>query len=160
MKRKIVFATNNAHKLQEIKSILGEDWEVLGLNDINCLDEIEEWGTSFEENACIKAQYVYDHYGLNCFADDSGLEVKALDNAPGIYSARYSGEDHNSEKNMDKLLYNLQGVEERKARFRTVIAYIEEEKNISSKESSTERLPCKKRERGIWLRSDLSARWI
>lgn len=123
---KIVFATNNQHKLQEIRDILGSDYEVVSLKEIGCNVDIPETGNTLEENALQKAQYVYDHYHLSCFADDTGLEVEALDGAPGVHSARYAeGTDHDSEANMAKLLRELDGKENRKARFRTVICYIE-----------------------------------
>lgn len=123
---KIVFATNNQHKLQEIRDILGSDYEVVSLKEIGCDVDIPETGNTLEENALQKAQYVYDHYYLSCFADDTGLEVEALDGAPGVHSARYAeGTDHDSEANMAKLLRELDGKENRKARFRTVICYIE-----------------------------------
>ena len=123
---KIVFATNNQHKLQEIRDILGSDYEVVSLKEIGCDVDIPETGNTLEENALQKAQYVYDHYHLSCFADDTGLEVEALDGAPGVHSARYAeGTDHDSEANMAKLLRELDGKENRKARFRTVICYIE-----------------------------------
>ena len=123
---KIVFATNNQHKLQEIRDILGSDYEVVSLKEIGCDVDIPETGNTLEENALQKAQYVYDHYHLSCFADDTGLEVEALDGAPGVHSARYAEDtDHDSEANMAKLLRELDGKENRKARFRTVICYIE-----------------------------------
>ena len=123
---KIVFATNNQHKLQEIRDILGSDYEVVSLKEIGCDVDIPETGNTLEENALQKAQYVYDHYHLSCFADDTGLEVEALDGAPGVHSARYAeGTDHDSEANMAKPLRELDGKENRKARFRTVICYIE-----------------------------------
>ena len=123
---KIVFATNNAHKLSEIRSILGESIEVLSLKDIGCDVDIPETGTTLEANALQKAQYIYDHYHMDCFADDTGLEVDALDGAPGVYSARYAGgEGHDSEANMTKLLHELGNNNNRKARFRTVIALIQ-----------------------------------
>ena len=123
---KIVFATNNQHKLDEIRSILGEKFEVVSLSDIGCNKEIPETGKTLEENARQKAQYVYDHYHVSCFADDTGLEVDALGGAPGVYSARYAGgEGHDSEANMTKLLKELGNNNNRKARFRTVIALIE-----------------------------------
>ena len=123
---KIVFATNNQHKLDEIRSILGEKFEVVSLSDIGCNEEIPETGKTLEENARQKAQYVYDHYHVSCFADDTGLEVDALGGAPGVYSARYAGgEGHDSEANMTKLLKELGNNNNRKARFRTVIALIE-----------------------------------
>jgi XTP/dITP diphosphohydrolase len=124
---KIVFATNNSHKLEEIRQILGESIEVLSLADINCHDDIPETAPTLEGNAMMKARYVYDKYGTPCFADDTGLEVDALDGAPGVYSARYAGgEGHDSEANMRKLLHELEGKENRRAQFRTVIALIEQ----------------------------------
>lgn len=121
---KIVFATNNQHKLDEIRKISKGKLEVLSLADINCHDEIPETGATLKENALIKAQFIKDKYHIDCFADDTGLEVEALDNAPGIFSARYAGAHCDSEDNMRKLLFELQGVENRNAQFRTVIALI------------------------------------
>lgn len=122
----IVFATNNAHKLSEIRQILGHSIEVLSLSDIGCHDDIPETGTTLEANALQKAHYIADKFGYDCFADDTGLEVEALNGEPGIYSARYAGGDgHDSEANMQKLLKNLQGVDNRTARFRTVIALLQ-----------------------------------
>jgi XTP/dITP diphosphohydrolase len=127
---KIVFATNNQHKLEEIRSILGDSIEVLSLKDIGCDVDIPETGKTLEENALQKAQYVYDHYHMDCFADDTGLEVDALNGAPGVYSARYAGgEGHDSEANMTKLLHELGENNNRNARFRTVIALIQK-KNV------------------------------
>ena len=124
--KKLVFATNNAHKLEEIRAILGNKIEILSLNDINCHADIPETADTLEGNAALKAQYIYNNYGLNCFADDTGLEVEALDGAPGVYSARYAGgEGHDSEANMKKLLSEMKGKENRKARFRTAICLIE-----------------------------------
>ncbi len=124
---KIVFATNNSHKLEEIRQILGKSIEVLSLADINCHEDIPETAPTIEGNAMMKARYVYDKYGTPCFADDTGLEVEALDGAPGVYSARYAGgEGHDSEANMRKLLHELEGKENRRAQFRTVIALIEQ----------------------------------
>lgn len=126
--KRIVFATNNQHKLQEIRDILGSDYEVVSLKEIGCDVDIPETGNTLEENALQKAQYVYDHYHVSCFADDTGLEVEALDGAPGVHSARYAeGTDHDSEANMAKLLRELDGKENRQARFRTVISYIEKQ---------------------------------
>ena len=123
--KKIVFATNNQHKLSEIRQILGDRVEVLALKDINCDVDIPETGTTLEANALQKAQYIYDHYQMDVFADDSGLEVDALGGAPGVYSARYAGgEGHDSEANMAKLLHELGENNNRHARFRTVIALI------------------------------------
>lgn len=122
MKRKIVFATNNAHKLEEVKAILGEEIEILSLREIGCHDDIPETADTFAGNALQKARYVKEHYGYDCFADDSGLEVDVLDGAPGVFSARYSG--GGSEKNMEKLLHVLTEKNERGAQFRTVIALL------------------------------------
>lgn len=121
---KLVFATNNKHKLQEVRDILGNRVEILSLKDIDCNDEIPETGTTLEENALIKARWISEKYNCNCFADDTGLEVDALDGAPGVYSARYAGEECDSEANMLKLLQNLTGKTNRAAQFRTVIALI------------------------------------
>ena len=129
---KIVFATNNTHKLTEIRQILGDDFEVLSLADIGCHVDIPETADTIEGNALQKAQYVFDHYHLSCFADDTGLEVDALGGAPGIYSARYAGEGHDSEANMRKLLHELGENNNRKARFRTVIALIQKEESNDS----------------------------
>ena len=133
---KIVFATNNQHKLSEVRQILGDSIEVLSLNDIGCHEDIPETGTTLEANAQQKAQYIYDHYHIDCFADDTGLEVDALGGAPGVYSARYAAIgcaatswqpiDHDSEANMTKLLNELGENNNRNARFRTVIALIQQ----------------------------------
>ena len=134
---KIVFATNNQHKLEEIRAILGSSFEVVSLADIGCHEDIPETGTTLEENALQKAQYIYDHYHLNVFADDTGLEVDALNGAPGVYSARYAALEcvasesqqavsHDSEANMTRLLKEVGENNNRKARFRTVIALIEQ----------------------------------
>lgn len=121
---KLVFATNNKHKLQEVRDIIGSGVEILSLADINCNDDIPETAETLDGNALIKARYIYEKYNVNCFADDTGLEVDALDGAPGIYSARYAGDGHDSEANMRKLLENLTGKNNRDAQFRTVIALI------------------------------------
>lgn len=120
---KLVFATNNAHKLEEVRQILGDRFEVLSLSDINCHEDIPETGDTFQDNALQKARYVKEHYGYDCFADDTGLEVKALGGAPGVHSARYAG-DHDSEANMTKLLQELEKKPDRSAQFRTVVALI------------------------------------
>lgn len=126
MKKKLVFVTNNAHKLEEIRSILGDKVEILSLKDIHCEVDIPETAETLEGNAALKAEYVQAHYGLDCFADDTGLEVEALGGKPGVYSARYAGgEGHDSEANMRKLLAELEGSENRRARFRTVICLME-----------------------------------
>jgi XTP/dITP diphosphohydrolase len=124
---KIVFATNNEHKLSEVRGILGDKVEVLSLSDIGCHDDIPETGETLEENALQKAQYIYDHYHVNCFADDTGLEVEALGGAPGVHTARYASEEgHDSEANTRKLLRELKDKDNRHARFRTAIALVEE----------------------------------
>jgi XTP/dITP diphosphohydrolase len=124
MKQKLVFATNNNNKLREVKAILKDKIELLSLKDINCNVDIPETADTIPGNAKLKAKYVNVHYNMNCFADDTGLEVEALDGAPGVYSARYAGEDKSSEANMQKLLHELDGKEDRKAQFKTVIALI------------------------------------
>ena len=121
----LVFATNNAHKLEEVRSMVGGHINILSLSDIGCDVDIPETADTLEGNALQKAGYVKEHYGYDCFADDTGLEVEALDGAPGVFSARYAGPGHDSEANMKKLLKNLEGVAHRAARFRTVIALIE-----------------------------------
>lgn len=125
--RKLVFATNNAHKLDEVRQILQGKCEVLSLQDIGCDVDIPETAATLEGNARIKARYVYEHYGYDCFADDTGLEVEALEGAPGVYSARYAGgEGHNSEANMQKLLTEMINIKNRSAQFRTAICLIEQ----------------------------------
>ena len=121
---KLVFATNNKHKLQEVRDIISSGVEILSLADIDCTDDIPETADTLDGNALIKARYIFDKYGVNCFADDTGLEVEALGGAPGVYSARYAGDGHDSEANMNKLLENLTGENNRSAQFRTVIALI------------------------------------
>jgi XTP/dITP diphosphohydrolase len=121
---KMVVATNNAHKLKEIAAILGQEIELLSLKDIQCYADIPETADTLEGNARQKAMYIYENYGMDCFADDTGLEVEALGGAPGVFSARYAGEGHDSEANMQKLLKELAGKENRKAQFRTVICLI------------------------------------
>ena len=121
---KMVVATNNAHKLKEIAAILGQEIELLSLKDIQCFADLPETADTLEGNARQKAMYIYENYGMDCFADDTGLEVEALGGAPGVFSARYAGEGHDSEANMQKLLKELAGKENRKAQFRTVICLI------------------------------------
>lgn len=121
---KLVFATNNRHKLQEIRDIIGDRVEVLSLNDIDCHDDIPETANTLQGNALIKARYIHEKYNVDCFADDTGLEVDVLGGEPGVFSARYAGEECDSEANMQKLLHNLTGEKNRKAQFRTVIALI------------------------------------
>lgn len=120
-KLKLVFATNNQHKLEEVQAML-TNFEVVSLEDINCYDEIAETAKTLEGNAILKANFITEKYGLDCFADDTGLEVEALNNEPGVYSARYAGENNNAEANINKLLNNLENNPNRKAQFKTVIA--------------------------------------
>ena len=122
---KIVFATNNKHKLEEIKDILGKDFEIVSLAEIGCHEDIPETGLTLEENARQESTYIVEHYNHDCFADDTGLEVDALNGEPGVHSARYAeGTDHDSEANMRKLLSKMSNVKDRTARFRTVISLI------------------------------------
>ena len=120
-KLKLVFATNNINKLKEVQAML-TNFEIVNLADINCFDDIPETADTLEGNAILKADYITQKYGLNCFADDTGLEVEALNNAPGVYSARYAGEENNAENNMNKLLSAVQNEPNRKAQFRTAVA--------------------------------------
>lgn len=122
MKKKLVFATNNAHKLTEVRAMVGEDFEILSLNDIGCHSDIPETADTLQGNAVMKARFVRDNYGLDCFADDSGLEVEALGGAPGVHSARYATDGHDHRANIAKLLREMNGQGDRRARFRTVIA--------------------------------------
>lgn len=121
---KLVFATNNKHKLEEVRAIVGDRVEILSLNDIDCHDDIPETADTLQGNALIKARYIHEKYNVDCFADDTGLEVEALGGEPGVYSARYAGEECDSQANMHKLLENLTGENNRNAQFRTVIALI------------------------------------
>lgn len=120
----LVFATNNKHKLDEVRKITSGLVNIVSLEDIDCHEDIPETSDTLEGNALQKAEYIKEHYGLDCFADDTGLEVEALNNAPGVYSARYAGPGHDSEANMNKLLQEMNNIENRKARFRTVIALL------------------------------------
>ncbi len=124
MNKKLVFVTNNAHKLEEISQILGDKIDLLSLKDINCQEDIPETADTLEGNAFQKASYIHQKYGYDCFADDTGLEVEALNGEPGVFSARYAGSGHDSEANMQKLLQNLIGKTNRKAQFRTSICLI------------------------------------
>jgi XTP/dITP diphosphohydrolase len=121
---KLVFATNNQHKLKEIRHLLGHSIELLSLNDIGCYEDIPEERDTLEGNAAQKSFFIYDKYGLDCFADDTGLEIDALNGEPGVYSARYAGEAKNSEDNMNLVLDKLSIINNRKARFRTVISLV------------------------------------
>jgi XTP/dITP diphosphohydrolase len=121
---KICFATNNPKKIEEVKAALGDNFEILSLKDIGCSDELPETGDTLEHNAFQKAKYVKEHFGVDCFADDTGLEVDALQGAPGVYSGRYAGEPRSDERNIDLLLKNLENTSLRTARFKTVIALL------------------------------------
>lgn len=125
--REIVFATNNEHKLQELREIVGHKFNILSLAQIGCHEDIPETASTIEGNAEMKARYVKQHYGYDCFSDDTGLEIDALGGEPGVYSARYAGPGHDSEANIDKVLAKLQGVppERRTARFRTAVALLQ-----------------------------------
>ena len=120
----IVFATNNAHKLEEVRTIVSDKVKIASLSEIGCHADIPETADTLEGNALLKAEYVYEHFGYDCFADDTGLEVEALDGAPGVHSARYAGDAHDADANIEKLLRALKSQPNRKARFRTVIALI------------------------------------
>ena len=120
----IIFVTHNKHKSEEIKNIIGNSFEIKNLSDINITEEIPETGNTVKENALQKAKYLHDKLGCNCFADDTGLEVDSLNGEPGVFSARYAGEPSNSQRNIEKLLNNLQGKKNRTAQFTTVIAVI------------------------------------
>lgn len=122
--QKLIFATNNSHKLQEIQDLLQNKFHVVSLEDIGIYEDIAETADTLEGNALLKARYVFERTQSDCFADDTGLEVDELDGAPGVYSARYAGENASFDDNMDKLIDTLRGTENRKARFRTVIALI------------------------------------
>lgn len=122
--KQFVFATNNPHKLQEVRDITEGRFDILGLKEIGCFEEIPETACTIEGNALLKAQYVKEHYGYDCFADDTGLEIDALNGEPGVYSARYAGPDCIAENNMQKVLDKLSGTDNRKARFKTAVALI------------------------------------
>lgn len=121
----LCFATNNVHKLDEVRPLVGERFRLLTLADIGCTVDLPETSDTLEGNAAQKARYVWEHFGVPCFADDTGLEVTALNGEPGVYSARYAGPARDAQANMEKLLRELRGKTDRSARFRTVIAYID-----------------------------------
>ena len=122
MPQQLVFATNNRHKLDEVSAKIGDEFTLLTLADIGCTADIEETGLTFKENASIKSRYIFDHYHVDCFGDDSGLEIDALNGQPGVYSARYAGEHGNHAANIAKVMQSMGGITNRKARFRTVIS--------------------------------------
>jgi XTP/dITP diphosphohydrolase len=124
IKEKLLFATNNSHKLREIREIMESDYEIMGLKDVDFEEDIPETEETLEGNARQKARYIFEKTGMNCFADDTGLEIDALEGRPGVYSARYAGEGCSFADNIDKVLRELDGIEIRKARFRCVICLI------------------------------------
>ena len=135
MKTELIMATNNAHKLEEVRQILGNAFTVKGLNDIGCTEDIPETADTLEGNALQKARYIHEHYGVDCFADDTGLEVDALGGAPGVFTARFGamngyGESHDADANIECLLDKLKDAETRTARFRTVIALVQGDKEM------------------------------
>jgi len=143
--KNLLFATNNQHKLTEIRQILQPDYIISSLKEIGCLDELPETQNTLEGNALQKAMYVYQKYCIDCFADDTGLEIDALDGAPGVYSARFAGDKATYQQNVDKVLALLRGIENRKARFRTVIALIKDGKEYFFEGSVEGEIICKGR---------------
>lgn len=128
--KKLVFATNNAHKLSEVRAILEPEFSIISLADLNCNEDIPETADTLDGNALLKAQYIHDKFGLDCFADDTGLEIEALNGEPGVYSARYAGIECDARKNMNKVLTKLGDNPNRRACFRTVIALIQGDKTM------------------------------
>lgn len=124
MIKELVFATNNAHKIEEVAAAVGNQFKILSLNDIGCYEEIEETGTTFKKNASLKTHFIFKKYGLDCFGDDSGLEIEALHGEPGVFSARYAGKHGDHGANMQRVLEQLQSVSNRKAQFKTIISLI------------------------------------
>ena len=124
MKHTLIIATNNAHKLQEIQPLISNLFDIKTLKQIGCTDDIPETADSLEGNALLKARYIFEKYGCDCFADDTGLEIEALNGRPGVFSARYASDGHDFEANIDKVLGEMHGIDNRNARFRTVIALI------------------------------------
>jgi len=120
----LVFATNNKHKIEEVKHLLKNNFRLLSLQDIGCTEELPETGTTLQENALQKAKYIFTKYSIDCFADDTGLEIEALQGKPGVYSARYAGEEKNAEKNIKKVLQETKGIKNRNALFKTTISLI------------------------------------
>ncbi|GAB4489151.1 MAG: non-canonical purine NTP diphosphatase [Saprospiraceae bacterium] len=146
----LVFATNNAHKAREVEQILGKNFSVKTLRDIGCTEEIEETEPTLEGNALLKARYVKEKYGYDCFSEDTGLEVEALGGAPGVNTARYAGEEKNPDANIALLLKNLEGKPNRRARFRTVIALIFNGKETLLEGICEGRIATEKRGDGGW----------
>ncbi|MDG2146946.1 MAG: RdgB/HAM1 family non-canonical purine NTP pyrophosphatase [Flavobacteriaceae bacterium] len=125
---KLIFATHNDHKLNEVRSILGEKNSISGLKEVGCFESINETGNTLKENSLLKAKLVHEKFNTNCFSEDTGLEVEAIGNKPGVLSARFAGDDRNSEKNIEKLLSLLENKKNRNARFRTVVTLVYENK--------------------------------
>lgn len=147
---KIVFATHNQNKLNEVQALLPSTIELISLNDIGCTEEILETASTLQGNAKLKANHITKTYGYDCFADDTGLEVNALEGEPGVYSARYAGEPANATANMDKLLLNLQDKKDRQAQFRTIIALnLDEKQNLFEGICKGEILPTKQGNKGF-----------
>lgn len=146
----LVFATNNPHKAREVEQILGGNFSVKTLRDIGCFEEIEETEPTLEGNALLKARHVKEKYGYDCFSEDTGLEVESLDGAPGVNTARYAGEEKNPDANIALLLKNLEGKESRRARFRTVIALIFNEKETLLEGVCEGRIALQKSGSGGW----------
>ncbi len=121
----LVFATNNTHKLDEVRAMLQPEYSIVSLAELGCYDDIPETADTLEGNALLKAQYIFNKYGVDCFADDTGLEIDTLNGEPGVYSARYAGEACNAQSNMDKVLHLMENKTDRKARFRTTVALIQ-----------------------------------
>ena len=124
MMNELIFATNNQHKLTEVQSLIGDSFKLMSLKDIGCNEDIPETAPTLEGNALLKARFIFSTFSKNCFADDTGLEIEALDGRPGVFSARYATDGHDFEANIDKVLAELSGIRNRNARFRTVIALI------------------------------------
>jgi XTP/dITP diphosphohydrolase len=132
MKNQLVFATSNLHKIKEVKELLGKEYDFLSLNEIGCLEEVPETSLTIEANAIQKAKYVFEKYGKACIAEDTGLEVEALNGEPGVKTARYAGDERDMNANIEKLLVNLSNQSNRNARFKTVLAYIDELGNVAT----------------------------
>lgn len=146
----LVFATNNPHKAREVEQILGGNFQVKTLRDIGCMEEIEETEPTLEGNALLKARYVKEKYGYDCFSEDTGLEVEALGGAPGVHTARYAGDEKNPDANIALLLKNLEGQSDRRARFRTVIALVFKDEEILLEGVCEGHIATEKRGAGGW----------
>jgi XTP/dITP diphosphohydrolase len=120
----LVFATNNKNKIEEVAHLLKNNFQLLSLQDIHCIEELPETGNTLKANALQKAKYIHERFGVNCFADDTGLKIEALNGEPGVFSARYAGEERNAKKNIEKVLTNMKGIKNRNAKFKTIIALL------------------------------------